>query len=233
MINLQNILRYVPSRHGEHGVDSVLHRLCKSNTLLHESYSNPPGASWAEITLLHPTGTLYHWDHMPRAPALAKRPDSIIQFNDNEEIHLLAIESKEKITDSYANMANLLKNFFIGSSNYDGIFNRPFWHRTFPGTTSSYIKNEQERYWIKEYTSRFVYSGFAFSFDPEYYENMSFFDSSHWTSSMQDQLDKEQLDIVIGVGWHGVEHIPFTKIVTSDSFKTTKFAKTLTKTLTI
>jgi len=233
MIDLDDILQYVPSQHGEHGVDSVIHRLCNKNNSMHESYCNPPGASWAEIRIKHPSGKLYHWDHIPRAPEKAKRPDSIIQYNENNEIHLLSIESKEKITDAYPDMNELLKNFFTGSKKFDGLFNRPAWHYNTANSTPSYIQNSKEQYWLKDYKQRFVYSGFAFSFEPEYYADISNFDDSKWNKMMVEKIKHIDLGVIIGVGWHGINHLPFTRIVANDKFAVTNFYKILNSTLLI
>jgi len=239
MISLDELQKYVPSQHGEHGVDSVIHRLCDKSSKLYESYCNPPGASWAEIKIIHPaTGKIYSWDHIPRKPSKAKRPDSIIQYNENHIINLLSIESKQKISDKYANMNNLLKNFFTGNSKFNGLFNRPTQHRKDSRNKNSQFlgcNNNSETNWIKNYDRSKInlYSGFAFAFEPEFYSKLTNFQETSWISQMKKLIQQNDLDIIIGVGWYGETHIPFTRIISSDTFSQTNFGNVIETSLKI
>ena len=227
-MKINKILEYVPTEHGEHGVDSVIHRSILKKPELEESYSNSPGASWAEITIQKPTSKEYFsWDHIPRDPKCAKRPDAIIQSNENNNISLLILESKGKITDVYKDIDKLLKEFFKGNRKFNGLFNRPTQQRKNPSTGKwEYIGNNTklDAYWIKKIKNKInLYSGFAFGFNPEYYENIKSFDNKLWTKKMIKLRNDYSLDMVIGIGWYGVQHVPFLKIISSDSFSKTNF----------
>ena len=224
----KRILEYLPTIHGEHGVDSVIHRSVEKNSQLYECYSNPPGASWAEIIIQNPTTSEYYsWDHIPREPNCAKRPDAIIQFNEDREMNLLAIESKEKISNIYDDIDQLLKNFFVGSTNFNGLFSRPTRNRKNPITEKlEYVGNDDaiDTYWVQNIQDTIkIHSGFAFGFQPEFYENKKSFDEKDWKKKMKEIRDGYSLDIIIGIEWHGLQHMPFTEIVVSDVFSQTQF----------
>jgi|LWDU01.1.fsa_nt_gi hypothetical protein len=236
MIEIDKILEYVPTDHGEHGVDSVIHRSILKKIEMHEAYSNPPGASWAEITIQNPTSKeFFSWDHIPREPKCAKRPDAIIQFNKKNTVNLLILESKGKISDIYKNMDKLLKEFFKGNINFNGLFNRPTQHRKNPVTEKwEFIGNNTslDTYWIQKIQSKInLYSGFAFGFEPEFYDEIESFDKEKWEEKMEKLKDEHSLDIVIGIGWHGVQHTPFVNIVVSENFSQTEFYSQLKSSL--
>ncbi len=235
MIDIDTLKKYVPKIHGEHGVDSVIHRKINKSNKLYEAYSNPPGASWASIQIHHPEeDAIFTWDHIPRDPDCAKRPDSIIQYNDGKEINILSLESKEKFSNAYNDMNDLLKKFFIGSDNFNGLFNRPFAHKLFKGMDSKYIGNNDEiAYWIKNYKNKKMFSGFAFAFQPELYEKFSDFDTAQWKIKMNNLASEKDLDIVIGVGWRYEIHEPFTVIVTNVDFAKTNFCTEIVTCLSI
>ena len=189
-MDIARILEYVPTDHGEHGVDSVIHRSVEKNSCLLECYSNPPGASWAEVIIQQPiSGDYYSWDHIPRKPNCAKRPDAIIEFIDNGVMNLLAIESKEKISNVYQDIDELLKNFFTGAQNFNGLFNRPTHHRKNPTTCEwEYIGTDEnlDTFWIQKIQNTIkLYSGFAFGFEPEFYDDNQSFDETSWISKME------------------------------------------------
>ena len=236
-MNVTRILGYVPTDHGEHGVDSVIHRLILKKLELKESYSNPPGASWTEITIQNPSsGEYFSWDHIPREPKSAKRPDAIIQNNQNNNIALLVLESKGKISDIYKDIDKLLKEFFKGNKNFNGLFNRPTQHRKNLSTGEWEFIGDNKKlntYWIKKIKNKInLYSGFAFGFNPEYYKNIKSFEDKLWTKKMEKLRYDYSLDVVIGVGWQGAQHIPFVKIISSDSFSRTQFYSHLKSALT-
>ena len=227
-MDINKILQYLPTAHGEHGVDSVIHRKINKNLKLFESYCNPPGASWAEIIIKNPlTGDFYSWDHIPRNPDHAKRPDSIIQFNQDNMINLLVIESKEKISDIYKDIDVLLKNFFTGNEIFNGLFNRPTQQmRSRTDSELEYIGNDDSRdiYWIQDIKDKIkLFSGFAFGFKPEFYKEIESFNEGVWKIKMEKLRDDHSLDVVIGIGWHEDQHTPFVKIIPSAVFSKTEF----------
>jgi len=226
-MNIDKVLEYVPTNHGEHGVDSVIHRVIEKQGQLFEAYSNPPGASWASINIKHPTlNQFYSWDQIPRAPTKAKRPDSIIQHNHNGNIELLAIESKEVISQLYSDMDTLLKAFFRGHSKFNGLFNRPTQHCKDNSDDWKFIGNDPiyDSMWIQKSQKQIkLYSGFAFAFEPEYYSDITKFDKQSWTSKIDEIIIENNLDIVIGIGWKDKFHEPFIIMNGSNSFATTEF----------
>lgn len=234
-MNFDKLLKYVPSSHGEHGVDSVIHRMIRKSNESYESYCNPPGASWAQIVIKDPlSNTYYSWDQIPRVPKCAKRPDSIIQYTGDQNIHLLAIESKQKSSDEYPDMSQTLKNFFIGTGKYAGLFKRPAWHFSLDdGKSWTFIDSERQRYWINNDSRKiFLYTGFAYAFNPEYYNDLRTFMRNKFDKELKSLLDTTQVDFVIGIGWHGENHTPFIMHACSNEFSRTKFAIALKKIFT-
>jgi len=236
MMKIDKILEYVPTDHGEHGVDSVIHRSILKKTDLYEAYSNPPGASWAEIIIQNPASKeFFSWDHIPREPKCAKRPDAIIQYNEKNISNLLILESKGKILDIYKNIDKLLKEFFKGNANFNGLFNRPTQHRKNPKTEKwEFIGNNTsiDTHWIQKIQSKInLYSGFAFGFQPEFYDKIESFDKEKWEGKMEKLKDEHSLDVVIGIGWHGIQHTPFVNIVASENFSQTEFYSQLKSSL--
>jgi len=229
-MNLDKILQYVPLSHGEHGVDSVIHRVINKNDVLHEAYCNPPGASWSQIVIKDSLSNKYYsWDQIPRVPECAKRPDSIIQYNDGKDIYLLAIESKQKSSDSYKDMAKTLKNFFFGSGSYAGLFKRPAWHYSLDkGKSWTFINNEQHRYWINDKSQKIIlYTGFTYAFNPEYYNDLNTFGKDKSYRELNSLLDESHVDFVLGMGWYGRKHNPFVMHTYSDQLSKTKFGMAL------
>jgi len=228
MIEIEKILKYVPKEHGEHGVDSVIHRSILKNPALIESYSNPPGASWAEIIIQNPISKeFFSWDHIPREPKCAKRPDAIIQYNKNNNSNLLILESKGKISQIYNDINKLLKEFFLGNVNFNGLFNRPTQHRKNPENKQwEFLKENSsiDSYWIQKMKSKInLYTGFAFGFEPEFYDDLESFEKLKWINKMKKMRDDHSLDIVIGIGWYGIQHVPFSHIIVDTDFLKTEF----------
>ena len=239
MNTLENILRYTPSRHGEHGVDATLHRLARRYGRVHEVFSNPPGGSWTCFDILRPqTSHVFRWDHIPRVPADAKRPDLVLQFNEGRKMNFLSIESKQNITDVYPKMGKLLIRFFIGSSGYLGLKDRPAWHFKKLGDSSwifiSPEDSEDLRFWFKKYNKQLItfWTGFAFALNPEYYQNIKEINVNHLQKALDDVFTKNRdLNVVIAVGWLGEYHVPFILRSYSDDFKLTQLASELDKLL--
>lgn len=228
MIDTDKILKYVPTSHGEHGVNSVIHRSILKNNFIKEVYSNPPGASWAQAIIQNPLSKEYFaWDHIPRNQTCAKRPDAVFQYNHNDHIELLILESKENILGIEKNINEHLKDFFKGNEKFNGLFNRPTQLRkNLKNNEWEYIGNNKklDEYWIKKATDRIsLYSAFAFGFDPEYYKNEKSFDNKLWRKRMMKLRDNYSLDLIIGVGWTKTQHIPFVKIIPNNIFCETQF----------
>jgi hypothetical protein len=238
MVELADILRYLPKQHGEHGVDATLHMLARKQNSIHEVFRNPPGGSWTHFDIIRPTtGEVYRWDHMPRLPE-AKRPDWVLQFNENRTVNFLLIESKPSFSDVYDNMGKLLIQFFSGSRNFLGLRNRPAWHRKQRAQDEwTFItpKDDQTtRFWLKQYDDNQLkfWSGFAFALDPEYYQDTGDLDKAAILSRMGTLLgSRNDLEVIIGVGWTGEFHTPFVIRDYSENFRRTKFASELDKLL--
>lgn len=235
MTTLEDILSYTPNQHGEHGVDATLHRLAKKYGRIHEVFSNPPGGSWTCFDILRPqTGQIFRWDHIPRVPADAKRPDLVLQFNEGSKMNFLVIESKPSITDVYSKMGKLLTQFFTGSSRYLGLKDRPAWHfKRLEDPSWTFISPEDDedlRFWFKKYDRQLInfWTGFAFAIAPEYFERIEELN----VNLLQGKLDKvivknRDLNVVILVGWVGEHHVPFILRSYSDDFKFTRLASEL------
>ena len=234
MIDIEKLKEYLPKKHGEHGVDSILHRLIKREKRLHEVFCNPPGGSWTQFDILRPkTDLMYRWDHIPRVPAKAKRPDLVIQMNDDDMMNFILIESKKSINEIYEDMSKLLIRFFTGSPGYVGIMNRPPWHQTNVKSPSWEVvkpeHNDEDRYWFKNYSKDKIHfwTGFSFAFNPEKYIRAEDFDKEENLEKMKDILKSNDLDVVIGCGWHGKHEYPFLLKMFSEDFKKTKLCTIL------
>lgn len=225
MIESDLLLTYLPSRHGEHGVDATLHGLAKQCRELHEVFSNPPGGSWTAFDIQRPvTKAHYRWDHMPRVPG-AKRPDFVLQYIEEEKMDFITIESKQDINDVYPNMGSLLVDFFIGSKKYLGLKNRPAWQKK-----EKYKKNWElltpecemnERYWFKNIPSGKIkyWPGFVFARNPEYTQSLTEQEQLFVSKKLKDFLKFKDLHIAIMIGWQGPNHFPFAIAGFSEEFE--------------
>ncbi len=237
MSSLENLLKYFPKLHGEHGVDATLHELAirYPSNKIHEVFSNPPGASWNRFDILRPlTGEVFQWDHMPRVPPYARRPDLVLQFNEDFEMSFLLFESKQDIADVYPNMGELLENFFIGSKGYVGIIDRPAWHYKRTAEDEWRVldprDDERLRYWFKRYDRAHVHfwSGFAFALNPEYYDDYQKVQVKIIQEAMSELIrTNPKLDVAVAVGWEGEYHFPFILKEYSPDFRRTSFASHL------
>jgi len=234
MVNLEDLIRYLPKQHGEHGVDATLHMLARRQTRIHEVFSNPPGGSWTTFDILRPSSNdIYRWDHMPRVPE-AKRPDLVLQSNETEEMSFVLLESKQAITDVYERMGTSLTEFFTGSKNYLGLKNRPAWHRkTLRDETWKLITpddDEDLRYWFRSYPKSGVHywPGFTFALDPEHVESIGSLDSERITTQHASLMRSHpDIHLAILIGWHGDHHEPFVVRTYSREFGETDFADEL------
>lgn len=244
-MNTDKLLEYIPTIHGEHGVDSVLHMLCKKQKSIHEVFSNPPGGSWTEFRIIHPiTQEEYSWDHIPRDPKSvkpdniltdtdAKRPDAVFQFNDRDHMNFLTVESKQKRSLYYSNMAPGLRNFFLSKDNFLGMKNRPAWLKANKNSDFDVIEiNDPERYWFRDYEISKVnlWPCFAFAPTPEYLSDLKSILFQKFRQELIAILNlNEGLDLALCVGWHGKYHYPFVIREYSENFGKTTFSKELDK----
>ena len=108
-----NLLDEIPE-HGEHEVDFLLHRIFQNKKNIYDIYSNPPGATWSKLKIVHPnTKDEYIWPNIERDPGdKFVKPDSILQFIAGKKIQLLTIESKEKESAAKLDMAAKMEQFF-------------------------------------------------------------------------------------------------------------------------
>lgn len=237
MITIESLLRYVPRLHGEQGVDATLHMLLRNQEHLREHLRevscNPPGASWARLEVARPrTNEVYLWDHIPRVPP-AKRPDSVLQFVEDDDIHFLLIESKQHLRDIYPRMGTLLRQFFTGSADFVGILNRPAWHRKQQGSEEWEVvppdASEDVRYWLKLYPRSLIHfwTAFVFALEPEYGANESPRMDHETYAAMGAVLKTASLDAIIAVRWCGTQHTPRVVLVYSSDFSMSRFSSRL------
>ena len=212
MTKLNTLLGYLPTSHGEHGVDAFLHELIQRQDSLHEVFSNPPGGSWTQFDILQPNSTLiFRWDHMPRV-STAKRPDFVVQKNIDHEINLLSVESKRYITQVEEKISARLVEYFTEES---GIKNKPAWHfKEVEGEDWKVIPpkgDDKQSYWFRDYDKDKVsfWSGFAYGLVPEHYENVKEIPTRVELEKQMALIKKEGFDFVIGIGWQGECHFPF------------------------
>ncbi len=232
------MLRYTPLQHGEHGVDATLHMLLRNQSEVHEVFCNPPGGSWTRFEILRPqTGESYLWDHMPRVPTNARRPDSVLQFNKDGEINFLLVESKQSIKDIAAGVGASLKRFFTGSTGYIGLRDRPAWHLKTAGSDIWQVipsdSREDVRYWLKKYPGSLVHfwGCFAFAIEPEYHREIAFKIGAELAEKMTAQLKESDLDMIVAIGWRGLYHEPTLLSIYSDEFSRTTFSRGLKRLL--
>jgi len=230
MVRVEELIRYLPKLHGEHGVDATLHRLARNQSRIHEVFSNPPGGSWTQFDILRPSSDeVYRWDHMPRVPE-AKRPDLVLQFNEGEEMNFILIESKQTISDIYAGMGTSLTEFFTGSGDYLGLKNRPAWHRRCLNEERWRLitpDDEDLRYWFKTFPESLVHywPGFTFALNPEHIESKSNINTETIITQNKELMDSHRdLHIVVLIGWHGDRHEPFAVRTYSEEFCRTSLA---------
>lgn len=90
----------IPTKFGEHDVDTVLHEVfyLHKDEAFFEGLCNPPGGNWSGISLFNfNDGLEVRWVSLPRVSGVeAKRPDHLFQINTSEGVsNILTIESKE------------------------------------------------------------------------------------------------------------------------------------------
>jgi hypothetical protein len=226
LITTELLFSYLPSAHGEHGIDATLHRLAKNNDKMHEVFSNPPGGSWTAFDIQRPdTNEVFRWDHMPRVPA-AKRPDFVLQFNEGEIINFIVMESKQTIQDAYPNMGPSMIKFFTGTGSYLGLKNRPAWHRKENDQVQwKLIPPDSEnntRYWFRDWPEAQVryWPAFSFARYPEWSLEISKSQIINLSNQLSQMLKTHaDLSIAVLIGWLGPYHMPFAVRSFSEEFR--------------
>jgi hypothetical protein len=97
----------VPSRLNENDIDTAIHSMFSTNCNVFESLCNPPGGDWSGISLLDINNVEHRWMSLPRVSIDAKRPDHIFQLDDDGDVYVLIIESKERLSGLTSDMDTL------------------------------------------------------------------------------------------------------------------------------
>jgi hypothetical protein len=223
---LDTLRDYTPERHGEQGVDASIHGVVEDNNEIHEVFCNPPGGSWTEFDIIHPTqNELSRWDHIPRRPPRVKRPDQVFQYNDGEELTLLTIESKYDINDLTSDIGERLIGYFEGHENYTGLRQRPCWHKKSPDDNWRVVseeESEEQRYWFREYPNVEYWSGFMFANSP-----LDLVDEAEITESLEEVLSNSDVDVAFSVSWINEHQYPLLYMKGTNEFRTNAISTVL------
>lgn len=223
----EDVLRaYVPTRHGEQGVDAAIHGAIENSDVIHEVFCNPPGGSWTEFDIIHPLEKkISRWDHIPRQPSRVKRPDQVFQYLTENTLVLLMIESKYESKDLTSDIGTRLIDYFEGHENYTGLRERPCWHtrsrkgrwRIVPPTAS-----ESERYWFRDYPDVEYWSGFMFANSPLNVTNEDVVEAA-----LDDTLTESDVDVALSVSWVDDQQTPLLYAKGTDEFRRTGISTAL------
>ena len=132
-------VRPIPTRLGEHDVDTTLHILFTTlpSRNIFEGMCNPPGGDWSGVSIIHPeTGTEYRWLSLPRVSGPGtKRPDHVFQLLAlTKQPIILSIESKSvpmRVEDSIGTKLNrYITNLFDHEPDIERIAGQNVWHHT-------------------------------------------------------------------------------------------------------
>lgn len=219
-MKIEDLERYIPETHGEQGVDAVLHSVTVSGEKLNEVACEPPGGSWNSFDIVHPeTSEIYKWDNAPRHPPKSvKKPDLVIQMNEADEIHILMIESKIHQNDLISNIGKKMEDFFIGNDDFTGIRQRPTWHRN-QGAGWNTIGSEafeDKRFWLRDYESLSVWTGFAFAQSGSSKSQVNLGDFGVGETGSDSQIERRlrtilndsDINVAATVGWSGKYDYP-------------------------
>lgn len=227
MISQIDLLReYTPENHGEQGVDASIHGVVKGAVSLHEVFCNPPGGSWTEFDIIHPSNeTISRWDHIPRRPPQVKRPDQVFQFLDENSLVLLTIESKYNSNDLTSDIGKRLVGYFEGNNDFTGLRERPCWHKTDKRGNWRVISEDapqNERYWFREYPDVKYWSGFMFANSPR---NLT--DETTISELLDSTLSDSDVDIALSVSWVGEHQYPLLYMKGTDEFNRSSISTAL------
>lgn len=217
---------YTPERHGEQGVDAVIHGAIEESAEIHEVFCNPPGGSWTEFDIIHPSDKgIYRWDHIPRRPPRVKRPDQVFQYLDDDTLVLLTIESKYAGSDLTSDIGSRLVGYFEGHENYTGLRERPCWHKRDSQGEWEVITeeaSENERYWFRDYSDVEYWSGFMFANSPQ-----DLTEEDDIQNALDGILAESDVDVALSVSWVGDYQDPLLYAKGSDDFKMTAVSTAL------
>lgn len=221
---------YTPERHGEQGVDAAIHGAIEENPDLHEVFCNPPGGSWTEFDIVHPSnGTVSRWDHIPRRPPRVKRPDQVFQYLDEESVVLLPVESKYDASDLTSDIGSRLVGYFEGHENYTGLRERPCWHRKDSRGNWKVLSedtSEEQRYWFRDFPDVEYWSGFMFANSP-----LDLTDEDEIIEALDDTLSKSDVDVALSVSWIGEQQYPILYAKGTDEFRRSAISTALRRSL--
>lgn len=217
-----NLLDEIPE-HGEHEVDFLLHRIFQNKKNIYDIYSNPPGATWSKLKIVHPyTKDEYIWPNIERDPGdKFVKPDSIIQFIEGKKIQLLTIESKEKESAAKLDMAAKMEQFFARKLDPIGMYNKPtlFVHRKNQTEVKEVPKREQD--WFKKWKEKQIFTGFAFCY-PEKFSDCG---NIKLSKELSFAGNMKNFDVLFGFGWCGKDQEPFVVLRLTAKFEKTAFGK--------
>lgn len=98
---------------GEHDTDTAIHSMFARKEFLNikEALCNPPGGDWSGISYFTTFGEEFRWTSLPRVSAHAKRPDHLIQIEEQNNDIFIIIESKQRARNLEDNIGDSLKNY--------------------------------------------------------------------------------------------------------------------------
>jgi len=223
---LSSLRDFTPERHGEQGVDASIHGVVEDSDEIHEVFCNPPGGSWTEFDIIHPTNDfISRWDHIPRRPPRVKRPDQVFQYNDGGILTLLTIESKYELSDLTSDIGDRLIGYFEGHDNYTGLRQRPCWHQKTPHGKWNVIPeeaSEDQRYWFRDYPDVKYLSGFMFANSP-----LNLRDRDEIDEALEQVLSNSDVHVAISVSWTPENQYPLLYMKGDSEFRTTAISTVL------
>jgi len=225
-MKLNQIIKYVPNFHGEHGVDSFIHNLLKETHFSREVFSNLPGGSWTEFNICdYKTGISYKWDHIPRVTT-SKRPDAVFQEVSPDNMSFLLVESKRQISELEEKIGSRLREYLDFNT---GLFSKPCWQIRSENVWEIIKVNDLRREWIKEFGSTKVnlYTCYAYGTNPEViqYENRPIItEIEKQKKILQENPD---IDLVIAVSWDSASRYPYIIFSNQEQFSNNSFGKSI------
>lgn len=204
-ITVDDMVRWKPPKFSEDHLTNFLKQLFKAEGEWHIVYSNPPGGSWKEATLIR-GNYLYRQVGPKRGVRHTKRPDIALQYLGNTEGSelLFLIEDKPSLDDWDSDLPALMEAYFegpIGDYNKSkGIRSVPFWHKQKIGSDEwEKIQESDERTWFRDIEVDYIY-GFLYS--------LGFVDRTTDISSHQLWMERQLRDlkeniplVFMAVGW--------------------------------
>jgi len=229
---IDKLREFMPKRHGEQGVDAAIHGAIEESTEVHEVFCNPPGGSWTEFNIIHPSdGEISRWDHIPRRPPRVKRPDQVFQYLDGDTLVLLTIESKYDAGDLTSDIGSRLVGYFEGHENYTGLRERPCWHKRDSRGNWKVVSEEspeEQRYWFRDYPDVEYWSGFMFANSP-----LNLTDEDEINAELDSTLSDSDVDVALSVSWVEEHQYPLLYAKGTDEFKKSAMSTALQESLDV